>query len=895
MFTIKEIKAKKIPSITSLEFELNVYNKELFDLLVKIQGAIFDKETNKFEFPLNKLYFLIDILTRYDDVEFITYNEKKKEKISCKGMKFKCKPYQHQIEAIDFGLNHNKWMLLDDQGLGKLEPLSSLIPTPNGFVKMGDLCVGDKVFGLDGKEHHILNIYPHKDKEIYKVTFNDDSVAYCGDEHLWTVRTPTMRCKNLGWRVKTLREIMDEGLRYKSGMLRWEIPQVAPVEYKERDFLIDPYIIGVAIGDGSMSTGRVDLSISDQDMFIAEKVESLLHKEYKLSENRSTSCPRYSIVQKKNKSFNEYNREMKKLGMNVLSREKFVPELYKIASIEQRKAILAGLLDTDGSVSSTKGRVTYSTTSCKLADDIIEIVNSLGGTARKTLYAYKEKQCYSISITCPFNPFTLPRKAEKYCKKTNRYLSRYIKDVVFDRREDARCIMVDADDHIYLTSRNYIPTHNTVSIIYLAEVLKKKENLKHCLIICGVNSLKYNWVDEIQKFSDLSCRILGQKISKTGKVSIGSVTERCKELKNGIKEFFVITNLETLQNKMFLDSFKKSKSTFDLIVVDEGHKVKNPSSMSAKTLMKLEANRKVVLSGTIIMNDPENAYVPLKWTENIGSNCTQFKSMFNVYGGFGGVQVIGHKNLDTLKELINSCSLRRLKDEVLDLPIKNYKTEYVELKPQQKKLYDEVKEGVLAELDKLPSPPTIIQELTINMRLRQITTTPTILSDTITQSAKLDRLEELVDEITSQGDKVVIMNTFKGAVEEENKRLKKYEPLVCTGDQKDEEISKNKKIFETNSDRKVMICTWQKMGTGHTLTAANYLIFVDTPWTRADFDQTADRIYRIGQKKPVFIITMITKDTYDERVQQILDRKEQLSSFLLDDGKNTDMLNLIEE
>ena len=554
MFTIKEIKAKRIPSITSLEFELNVYNKELFDLLVKIQGAIFDKKTNKFEFPLNKLYFLIDSLTRYDDVEFIAHNEKKRENISCRGIKFKCKPYQHQIEAIDFGLNHNKWMLLDDQGLGK-----------------------------------------------------------------------------------------------------------------------------------------------------------------------------------------------------------------------------------------------------------------------------------------------------------------------------------------------------TLSIIYLAEVLKKKENLKHCLIICGVNSLKYNWVDEIQKFSDLSCRILGQKISKTGKVSIGSVTERCKELKNGIKEFFVITNLETLQNKMFLDSFRKSKSTFDLIVVDEGHKVKNPSSMSAKTLMKLEANRKVVLSGTIIMNDPENAYVPLKWTENIGSNYTQFKSMFNVYGGFGGVQVIGHKNLDTLKELINSCSLRRLKDEVLDLQIKNYKTEYVELKPQQKKLYDEVKEGILAELDKLPSPPTIMQELTINMRLRQITATPTILSDTITQSAKLDRLEELVEEITSQGDKVVIMNTYKGAVEEESKRLKKYDPIICTGDQKDEEISKNKKIFETNSDRKVMICTWQKMGTGHTLTAANYLIFVDTPWTRADFDQTADRIYRIGQKKPVFIITMITKDTYDERVQQILDRKEQLSSFLLDDGKNTDMLNIIEE
>jgi SNF2 family DNA or RNA helicase len=79
-----------------------------------------------------------------------------------------------------------------------------------------------------------------------------------------------------------------------------------------------------------------------------------------------------------------------------------------------------------------------------------------------------------------------------------------------------------------------------------------------------------------------------------------------------------------------------------------------------------------------------------------------------------------------------------------------------------------------------------------------------------------------------------------------------------------------------------MSATWQKMGTGHTLTAANYCIFVDTPWTDADFQQAADRIYRIGQNKKVTIITLITKDTYDERVEEILQRKEKISGYLVD-------------
>ena len=95
-------------------------------------------------------------------------------------------------------------------------------------------------------------------------------------------------------------------------------------------------------------------------------------------------------------------------------------------------------------------------------------------------------------------------------------------------------------------------------------------------------------------------------------------------------------------------------------------------------------------------------------------------------------------------------------------------------------------------------------------------------------------------------------------------------------------IDNSKNLFASNDNNKVLVCTWQKMGTGHTLTSANYAIFLDTPWTDADFQQASDRIYRIGQNKKVFIITLITKDTYDERVQEIIDNKECLSGYLVD-------------
>ena len=422
----------------------------------------------------------------------------------------------------------------------------------------------------------------------------------------------------------------------------------------------------------------------------------------------------------------------------------------------------------------------------------------------------------------------------------------------------------------------------TASIIFLAQMLQKKEKLKHCLVICGINSIKYNWCEDIKKFSDLSYNLLGYKESKNGKISFKSISERAQLIKQKIDEFFVIINIQTLQSKEFIEAFKKSKNTFDLVVFDEAHKLTDPASKTAKNLLKITAKRCIALSGTPIKNDPKNAYLQLKWTGNINSTYYIYKNMYNVYGGFGNYQVIGHKNLELLNDLLNHCMLRRLKSEILDLPEKLYIKDYVELLPEQQKLYDDVQNEILIDLDKLDHIPTIIEELTINIRLRQISACPSIVSSLDIESAKLRRLKELVDQIVLQGDKVLIFNTFKKSAIYEQELLKEYNPLLCTGYQTIEEIEENKKQFYFNNDNKILIATWQKFGVGHTVVSANYVIFVDTPWNNADFEQAVDRIYRIGQQKTVFITTLISKNTYDERVQQLLDSSKKLSNQIID-------------
>jgi SNF2 family DNA or RNA helicase len=431
----------------------------------------------------------------------------------------------------------------------------------------------------------------------------------------------------------------------------------------------------------------------------------------------------------------------------------------------------------------------------------------------------------------------------------------------------------------------------TAQIIHIAEELKASRGLKHCLIICGVASLKTNWKSEIEKHSDLTCRILGERVTRTGSKVIDSVEKRAEQLKNNIDEFFIITNIETFRSDSVLEAFKTGANEIDMIVVDEIHKAKSNQSQQGKNLLKIkDVKYKIGATGTLLLNNPLDAYVPLAWIGEEKATMTTFKYFYCEFANSLTNQVTGVKNMEILKNHINSCSLRRTKD-LLNLPPKNIINEYVDMNDNHRRFYDDVRKGIKDEVDKVELTTQSI--LAMITRLRQATSSPSILSTSDIISSKIDRAVDLAEQVISNNDKIVIFSTFKETVYRLKELLLEYNPAILTGDTKEDDVERIKTKFQTDDTCKVFIGTWQKAGTGITLTAANYMIFIDTPWTYAEFEQSQDRIYRIGTSKSVFIYNLICKDTIDERVKDIVYKKQAISDYVIDDKLSEDSIKIL--
>ena len=221
--------------------------------------------------------------------------------------------------------------------------------------------------------------------------------------------------------------------------------------------------------------------------------------------------------------------------------------------------------------------------------------------------------------------------------------------------------------------------------------------------------------------------------------------------------------------------------------------------------------------------------------------------------------------------------LRRLKKDVLDLPDKIYTTEYVEMSPKQAKIYKEVSMEIKENIDKVTNAINPLAEL---IRLRQATGYTGILSSTIQESAKLDRLEELLDEIVSNGGKALIFSNWTAMTNPTFERFKRFNPAIITGETKNRVEQQDK--FMNDDTCKIIIGTIGAMGTGLTLTAGSTVIFLDEPWNRATREQAEDRAHRIGTKENVNIIFLITKNTIDERIHDIVEQKGHLADMLVD-------------
>lgn len=471
----------------------------------------------------------------------------------------------------------------------------------------------------------------------------------------------------------------------------------------------------------------------------------------------------------------------------------------------------------------------------------------------------------------------VPKKFEKYLKMLD----------IYDEQDADYLSRTKPFEH-QIESFNYALTHNkfllgdeqglgkTKQALDIA--VARKHKMRHCLIVCGVNNLKWNWYKEVEIHTNEKAHILGSRINRKGKTVIGSSDERLADLKQIHDEYFLITNIETLRDKSIQSQIKKmcNDGIIGMTIIDEIHKCKNSQSKQGKAIHCCCSYYRLALTGTPLMNNPVDLYNVLKWLEVENHSLTYFKNLYCEMGGFGGYEIIGYKNLDQLENSLNKNMLRRRKEEVLDLPPKIYTDELLDLDSSQDKLYRDVTNQIIEDIDRIMLLPNPLTEL---IRLRQVTSNPNILTSKNITNVKYDRIVDILEFTT---DKVIIFSNWTKVINPLYIKLSSlgYNPALVTGESKDPILEMNK--FQSDNTCKVILGTTPALGTGYTLTAANTVIFIDEPWSKAIKDQAEDRCHRIGTKGTVNIITLICKDTIDERIHQIIKDKGELSDRIVD-------------
>ncbi|RUR74919.1 hypothetical protein PCC6912_50970 [Chlorogloeopsis fritschii PCC 6912] len=401
------------------------------------------------------------------------------------------------------GIAGNDTLVLAPRESAKAQPLTEFVLTPSGWKCMGDIKQGDLVIADDGTPTTVTHVHPQGRKSCYKITFTDGATVECSDDHLWTVRSlygsnpkefKTLPLNQIRSKVFVLSRRVKRGDRIEQetiyrdalpeekpwldyrGYPKFFIPITKPIEFPKLNLVINPYTMGVLLGDGTFYPDSVRFSKSDLD--VVEFVRKTLPKGYSVKQigKRENQFIISKTIKKGKASKSIFLEEIRKLGLTGHgSSEKFIPKSYLFSSVEDRIFLLQGLMDTDGTVSKKHkggGGLSYSTTSKQLADDVIDLVRSLGGIAthqkpQKPWYKHKGerrqgKLSYNVEIKLPedIQPFRLPRKSCLYSPCTTYKPTRGIVNIEYIGDVEMQCITVEHPNQRYIT-RDYVVTHNS--------------------------------------------------------------------------------------------------------------------------------------------------------------------------------------------------------------------------------------------------------------------------------------------------------------------------------------------------------------------------------------------------------------------------------------------------
>lgn len=806
---------------------------------------------------------------------------------------------QHQRVSIMWLYLKKRALLADTMGP---QPLSSKVLTPYGWVTMGQMQEGDLVVDpITGAYTRVEQTRSKGVRKVYKVTFTDGSSARAADIHEWEVNTPDRKFHKRPPKIMSTEELLSSGLQYANGNNKWYIPMTEAVELESgTSWSVDPYTVGVLLGDGSTREGSIILSTYSAIIEELNVPEDVTLVPIKLSRETASYHVEYRLT--------GMRKHIEGTSIIGNSTEKFVPSEYMLAPAADRLRVLQGLLDTDGTPTEGGG-IEWGTVSNKLADDMEFLVNSLGGTFARSeklpTYVYAgEKRTgqvfYRFYISLPGNvePFTLKRKSEKYKTPTKYQPTRGIVSIEFDGEEEVKCISVASEEHLYLTD-NFIVTRNsgkTTSAGGLLAMLKQtgelgitRDSVGRAIIVPRSPAL-HQWYDELLRM------IPGLNVA----IAEGSQKKR-KNLYQQPWEVLLI-GPDMLRNDYEL----LKKFPLSLVLTDDIDQLRNPETLTSYTLDKLgnSSDRYVIMTGTPLQKRLPELHAILDGIGGLallGPLTAFVKShvryaTVNTEDAQGNVtskqQIVGYRNLDTVKRRIAPLVLRRTAADLVDVTLPTIITDDVmlELYPKQKAKYKELQKGVIQILKEEGTQTKHVAAIAKLHYGSAICAGLTALGeeDGPRTSVKLDWVIDKVSEGGDLGDeKVVIFANLKLTVRALQKRLaaEGIKFVTVWGEETNKMVRRAaQEQFWEDPECRVLIGT-RAIEQSLNLQVSRHLINIDMILNPARMEQLAGRIRRDGSAyQHVFVHNLLTVGTQEERYLPLLEREAALSSHIWDEN-----------
>lgn len=399
----------------------------------------------------------------------------------------------------------------------------------------------------------------------------------------------------------------------------------------------------------------------------------------------------------------------------------------------------------------------------------------------------------------------------------------------------------------------------------------KQGEIEGTLVIAPM-SLLYNWEHEVLKHSFLIPIVL-----------MGSKREKRYKFMTGAN--FYITNYEAIITELQrIKRFCKSRKV--AIVLDESARIKDPETKTAQALFGLRqySSKRIIITGTPVANKPIDLWAQFFFLDSgktLGDNFDNFKSKYNEKSS----NYI--ESLNELKITITKHSIRRCKNNVLELPEKRFVNVYVDLDGKQLEFYNKLRDELKVEVQDLEGNISIDEVENILkklLRLTQIASNPLLINKSYNEvPAKFVKLDGLLKDIVSRNEKAIIWTCFVENIVLLKNRYKEYNPLIIYGEIPIKDRTDFVKIFQESDKNKLLIANPAAAREGLTLTKANNAVYLDRNFNLVDYLQSQDRIHRISQTKECNIYKILARNTIDEYIDRIIDVKRDIAGYVQND------------